>query len=144
VPQLKRLVDGFPPRRPGFKPGSSHVIMWDLSRTKWCWGRFSPSTSVSPTNLYSTNLSTITITYHLGLVQYASSGLSTKRPSLTPLRIKKKVQRKLNICQCLVARIEEQNRTITIINRSFENEGKFRYFVMVLLRRGRYQAFRKF
>jgi hypothetical protein len=25
VPQFKRLVDGFPPRRPGFKPESSHV-----------------------------------------------------------------------------------------------------------------------
>jgi hypothetical protein len=33
------------------------------------WGRFSPSTSVSPANLYSTNFSTITITYHPGLVQ---------------------------------------------------------------------------
>jgi hypothetical protein len=30
---------------------------------------FSPSTSVSPANLYSTNFSTITITYHPGLVQ---------------------------------------------------------------------------
>jgi hypothetical protein len=25
APYLKRLVAGFPPRRPGFKPGSSHV-----------------------------------------------------------------------------------------------------------------------
>jgi hypothetical protein len=25
VPVLKRLVSGFPPRRPGFEPGSSHV-----------------------------------------------------------------------------------------------------------------------
>jgi hypothetical protein len=31
--------------------------------------RFSPSTSVSPANLYSTNFSTIIITYHPGLVQ---------------------------------------------------------------------------
>jgi hypothetical protein len=30
---------------------------------------FSPSTSVSPANLHSTNFSTITITYHPGLVQ---------------------------------------------------------------------------
>jgi hypothetical protein len=30
---------------------------------------FSPSTSVSPANLYFTNFSTITITYHPGLVQ---------------------------------------------------------------------------
>jgi hypothetical protein len=32
-------------------------------------GQFSPSTSGSLANLYSTNFSTITITYHLGLVQ---------------------------------------------------------------------------
>jgi hypothetical protein len=25
VPQLRRVVAGFPPRRPGFEPGSSHV-----------------------------------------------------------------------------------------------------------------------
>jgi hypothetical protein len=31
-------------------------------------GQFSPSTSVSPANLHSTIFSTITITYHLGLV----------------------------------------------------------------------------
>jgi hypothetical protein len=30
-------------------------------------GRFSPSTSVSPANLHSTNCSTITLIYHLGL-----------------------------------------------------------------------------
>jgi hypothetical protein len=32
-------------------------------------GSFFSSTSVSPANLYSTNFSTITITYHQGLVQ---------------------------------------------------------------------------
>jgi hypothetical protein len=32
-------------------------------------GQVSPSTSVYPSNLYSTNFSTINITYHLGLVQ---------------------------------------------------------------------------
>jgi hypothetical protein len=26
VPKLKQLVAGFQPRRPGFKPGSSHVV----------------------------------------------------------------------------------------------------------------------
>jgi hypothetical protein len=45
------------------------LVTWDLWWTKWRWGRFSPSTSVSPANLYYTNFSTITITYHLGLVQ---------------------------------------------------------------------------
>jgi hypothetical protein len=43
--------------------------MWDLWWTKWRWGKFSSSTSVSLANLHSTNFSTITITYHLGLVQ---------------------------------------------------------------------------
>jgi hypothetical protein len=28
---------------------------WDLWWTKWRWSRFSPSTSVSPANLHSTN-----------------------------------------------------------------------------------------
>jgi hypothetical protein len=51
---------------PGSNPG---LVMWDLCWTKWRWGRFSPSTSVSPANLYSINFSTITITYLLGLVQ---------------------------------------------------------------------------
>jgi hypothetical protein len=36
---------------------------------KSCWRRFSQSTSVSPANLHSTNCSTVTIIYHLGLVQ---------------------------------------------------------------------------
>jgi hypothetical protein len=47
------------------------LVMWDLWWTKGRWGRFAPSTSVSPANFYSTIFSTvtITITYHLGLVQ---------------------------------------------------------------------------
>jgi hypothetical protein len=60
------LVAGFPRRRPGFEPGSGHMDLW---WTKWRWGRFSPSISVSPANFHSTNCSTITIIYHLGLVQ---------------------------------------------------------------------------
>jgi hypothetical protein len=43
--------------------------MWDFWWTKWRWGRISPSTSVPLANLHSTNFSTITITYHPGLVQ---------------------------------------------------------------------------
>jgi hypothetical protein len=43
-------------------------VMWDLWWTKWRWGRFSPSTSVSPTNSPSTDCTTLII-YHLGLVQ---------------------------------------------------------------------------
>jgi hypothetical protein len=43
-------------------------IMWDLWWTKWHWGRFSPSTLVSPANPHSTDCSII-IVYHPGLVQ---------------------------------------------------------------------------
>jgi hypothetical protein len=50
-------------------------------------GQFSPSTSVPPANLHSTNFSTITFTYHPGLVQQASSGRSTQSPTT---QIKKK------------------------------------------------------
>jgi hypothetical protein len=53
--------------------------MWDLWWIKWRWDRFSPSTSVFPANLHSTNFSTITLTYHPELVQYASSGRSTQK-----------------------------------------------------------------
>jgi hypothetical protein len=49
--------------------GGPSLIMWDLWWTKWRWGRVSPSTSVSLANFHSTNFSTITITYHQGLVQ---------------------------------------------------------------------------
>jgi hypothetical protein len=50
--------------------------MWDLWRTKWHCGRFSPSTSVSSANFHSTDCSTliiiiiiIIIIYHPGLGQ---------------------------------------------------------------------------
>jgi hypothetical protein len=62
--------------------------MWDFWWTKWRWGRISPSTSVSPASLQSTNFSTITITYHPGMVQQASSGHSTQSPAA---QIKKKI-----------------------------------------------------
>jgi hypothetical protein len=51
---------------------SSGQVMWDLWWTKWHWGRFSPSTSVSPANSYFTDCATfiiIIIIYHPGLVQ---------------------------------------------------------------------------
>jgi hypothetical protein len=44
-------------------PTAAVRVMWDLCWTKWRWGRFSPSTSVSPANLYSTSCSTNTIIY---------------------------------------------------------------------------------
>jgi hypothetical protein len=45
------------------------LVMWNLWWTKWRCGRFSPSTSDSLTNLHFNNCSTITIIYHMGLVQ---------------------------------------------------------------------------
>jgi hypothetical protein len=36
---------------PGSIPG---LVKWDLWWKKWCWGTFSPITSVSPANLHST------------------------------------------------------------------------------------------
>jgi hypothetical protein len=59
---------------------SCGILWW----TKWRWGGFSPSTSVSPANLHSTNCSTITLIYHLGLVYWARSGRSTKGLSPPP------------------------------------------------------------
>jgi hypothetical protein len=59
APQLKRLVAGFSPQGPGFSPG---LVKWDLWWTKWRWGTFSLSTSVSPANLHSTKFSINTIT----------------------------------------------------------------------------------
>jgi hypothetical protein len=50
-------------------PTTAARVMCDLWWTKWRWGRFSPSTSVSPANLHSTNFSTVPIIYHLGLVK---------------------------------------------------------------------------
>jgi hypothetical protein len=44
---------------PGSNPG---LVKWDLWWTKWLWGRFSPSTSVSPANLHCTKFSIIIIT----------------------------------------------------------------------------------
>jgi hypothetical protein len=58
APQLKRLVASFPPRRPGFDPGSGQV--------EFVVDKVALGTSVSPANLHSTNCSTITLTYHLG------------------------------------------------------------------------------
>jgi hypothetical protein len=60
------LAAGFLPQRPGFEPSSGHV---GFVVDKVALGRFSPSTSVSPANLHSTNCSTIILIYHLGFVQ---------------------------------------------------------------------------
>jgi hypothetical protein len=48
----------------GVQPGSGHVGFCDGK--KWCWGRFSPRTSVSPANLHSIYFSTIIFTITRG------------------------------------------------------------------------------
>jgi hypothetical protein len=51
----------------GSKPD---LVMWDLWWDKWRWGKFSPSSSVSPAIVVrSTNYSTITLMYLPGNVQ---------------------------------------------------------------------------
>jgi hypothetical protein len=60
-------------------------FMWDLRWAKWCWGRFSASTSVSPPNFYSTNCSTITIIYHRPVMAAVRSGLSLNIPPISRL-----------------------------------------------------------
>jgi hypothetical protein len=53
----QRLDAGFPPRLPGFAYGQHVGFLLDKAH----WGRFSPSTSVSPAN-HSTDFSIIIIT----------------------------------------------------------------------------------
>jgi hypothetical protein len=63
---LKRLVAGFPLRRLGFDPGSGQV---GFVVDKVALGHVSSEYFGFPAYLRSTNCSTITLTYHLGLVQ---------------------------------------------------------------------------
>jgi hypothetical protein len=58
--------------------------MWDLCWTKWHWGRFSPSTSVSPANTYSTECCTFIIIQHSGLVQQAEQWPTCQVDSVSP------------------------------------------------------------
>jgi hypothetical protein len=44
-------------RLPTATPRVLSQVMWDVWLTKWQWGRFSSSTSVSPANSHSTNYS---------------------------------------------------------------------------------------
>jgi hypothetical protein len=69
------------------------LVKWDLWWTKWRWGRFSPSTSVSLANLHSTNCSTITLFYHLGLYKRPEVAAVPGDVSPTPPK-KKKVTEK--------------------------------------------------
>jgi hypothetical protein len=58
--------------------------MWDLWLTKSCWDRFSPTTSVSAANSHSTDCSTFTLTYHLGMLQQASYWPTYQEDSVFP------------------------------------------------------------
>jgi hypothetical protein len=55
-------------------------------------GQVSPSISVSIADLHSTNCSTITIIYHLGLVKLASSGRSTNWTQSHPTKNNNSIQ----------------------------------------------------
>jgi hypothetical protein len=48
--------------------------MWDLW-TKRHWGRFSPSTSISPTNFHSTDCSTLIIIIIIIIIYYTGAGI---------------------------------------------------------------------
>jgi hypothetical protein len=72
-------------------PGSrTGLVKWDLWWTKWRWGRFSPSNSVSLASLNSTNCSIITLIYHLGL--YNRPEVAAVPGDVSPTSPKKKVQ----------------------------------------------------
>jgi hypothetical protein len=57
-PLLRRLAAGFQPRQSGFETEFDHLDSW---WRKWHWGRFLPSTLVSPANLHFTSCPTIAI-----------------------------------------------------------------------------------
>jgi hypothetical protein len=94
---------------PGSIPG---LVKWDLWWTKWRWGRFSPSTSVSPANLHSTKFYIIIITR--GTYNRPFSG---RRPEWTQLGlhpptmgIKKKVAHTVST---VLQRINEHKEEVT-------------------------------
>jgi hypothetical protein len=82
VPYLRGIIAGFPQRRHEFGPG----------RTKRQWGRFSPSTTVSPAK-YSIDCSTLIIIIRRWYIRpvggLSNSGLcSTPPPSLIKEKLK--------------------------------------------------------
>jgi hypothetical protein len=58
--------------------------MWDVWWTKWHWGMFSPSTSVSPANSYPNDCSTVITIYRLGMAQYAKQWPQYQVDSVSP------------------------------------------------------------
>jgi hypothetical protein len=68
-------------------------VMWNLWWTKWCWGRFSPSTSVSPVNFHSTDCFTlIVLSSGAGTIGQSVADLPSGL-SLTPPQETKKKKR---------------------------------------------------
>jgi hypothetical protein len=63
---IAQVVNGRLPTKVAWVRGQVMRYLW---WTKWHWGRFSPSTSVSPANSHSIDCSTFIIIYHPGLVQ---------------------------------------------------------------------------
>jgi hypothetical protein len=64
--------------------------MWDLWWTKWHWGRFSPSASVSPTNSPSTDCSILSSSIVRGWYNRSNRGCGTKWTQSHPTLKKKK------------------------------------------------------
>jgi hypothetical protein len=85
---LKRLVDGFPPRRPGFDITSDHVgfVVYKMEL-----GQSPPSTSIFPVNSRSTDWSIIM--YRPGLVQWHTNGLRKKCTQLQSIPRTRKYSR---------------------------------------------------
>jgi hypothetical protein len=81
----KKLVTGFPPRRPGFNPGSGHVGYCDGQ--KWHWGRFFSENFGFPCQLHSICFSTIIFTITRGW--HNRPGVAAV-PIASQTRIKKK------------------------------------------------------
>jgi hypothetical protein len=79
-------VAGFPQRPLEFEPGSGHV--WFVV-DKVALGQVLSNYFGLPANLHSTSCSTVTVIYHLVLVQWASSGRSTKWTQSHPTNDKK-------------------------------------------------------
>jgi hypothetical protein len=89
--------------------------------TKWRWDRFSPSASVSPANF-----STITLTYHPGLVQQASSGRSTQSPTAQFI-----LKKKIPSAKCIPPQTERERKKGTKThNVSFAVTFKLFYIIL--------------
>jgi hypothetical protein len=92
--------------------------MWDLWWTKWHWGKFSPSTSVSPANSHSTDCATfIIIIYHPGLVQQAKVVTDVARNPKKPKKKKllKSLHTTLKVNWFILRDYEDTVSTIEVI-----------------------------